>query len=186
MSTRSGDAGTMGRHAGQPWIVTHLTTDPTEAHGDEGGCRLRNRPTAPVAAVLPLCDCDGEPHFGVNLQMPDQVLRIKLTVADLLMMVGEVQRYAQAQGVAEIAEVSPQVAIKLVMDVEEDSAQIQDQLKSLSEAAERSVEVREGLLDLLHAGGQVFAINSDDKPAAAGELRVRLQLSDRLRVLAST
>lgn len=59
------------------------------------------------------------------------------------------------------------------------------ELDLLADAAERSPEVRQALVDLLEHGGELIRLDWDDSQAVgAGQLRVRVQLADGLAELA--
>lgn len=59
------------------------------------------------------------------------------------------------------------------------------ELDLLADAAERSPEVRQALVDLLEHGGELIRLDWDDSQAVgAGQLRVRVQLADGLAALA--
>lgn len=57
-------------------------------------------------------------------------------------------------------------------------------LALLAEAAQRSPQVRQRLFDLLDSGAQLVRVHTEDLPAsAAGDLRIRFELSDGVRAL---
>ena len=59
-------------------------------------------------------------------------------------------------------------------------------LQLLAQAAKRSLQVRERLLDFLNTGAQLVCIDSEGLTAGpAGELRIAFELSDGLRGLAA-
>ncbi|KDB53922.1 hypothetical protein X805_04760 [Sphaerotilus natans subsp. natans DSM 6575] len=62
-------------------------------------CKLPTRLPAKVIGNTPLCNCDGQPHFGLNLEVQGEVLRLLLTQEDLVMLMTEVRRY-ESQGAA--------------------------------------------------------------------------------------
>jgi hypothetical protein len=62
-----------------------------------------------------------------------------------------------------------------------------DLVQRVSVLAERSPEIRDGLLGLIDAGEELFRINGGDGSASgAGDLVLRLEASDALRRLLAT
>ncbi|WP_139384433.1 hypothetical protein [Bosea thiooxidans] len=65
-----------------------------------------------------------------------------------------------------------------------DASEFERDLALLAEAAERFPEIGDGLVELFEAGEQMIVVEMDPLTAPlAGELIVRLNPSDRLRVL---
>jgi hypothetical protein len=81
-----------------------------------------------------------------------------------------------AVGVGEVQLMTLHTALRIVID----DTPLIGALSSLAEIANRSLEVRDRLLDLFESGDQLFRIESDDLSTCAGELLVRLYPSDLL------
>jgi hypothetical protein len=74
-----------------------------------------------------------------------------------------------------------QRGMQLVLRI--DAEALRQDLQLLAQAAERSIEVRERLLELGDLAAQFGCVHTDDGAAAAGELRIRLEPTDGLRAL---